>query len=217
MPEPQFYRHPKFTAAGYINMTGSYLTDNVLEEEPDFGAWKTKMIIFQKFSQYQRSWQKLNPVKVNAVTQTNTIENEADQVKEMIFQAVRRLSVPYTGTLVNRLFELFHDAKEEERASVGISIGSLRTFYNFMQSCPNLKCPVISLTPEYNIYASWKAARNKVFSVHFLPGDDVRFVIFTPNNIHTNKLIRLSGMATADVLIKTVEPYGVLNWACDEG
>lgn len=216
MPEMELCRRPEFATAKHIAMTDGSLTDIFLEEEPDFGAWETKKSVFQQFPRYSGSWQKLNPV-ANAVTQTNTIENEADQAKKLVFQIVMSLSAPYRGTLAKRLFELFYDAREEDPASVGIAIGSLRTFFNFMQSCPNLKYPVISLTPEYNIYASWKSAKNKVFSVHFLPGADVRFVIFTPNNMHPNKLIRLSGMATTDVLIKTVEPYGVLNWACDEG
>jgi len=107
---------------------------------------------------------------------------------------------------------LFNDAKEEDSASLGISVGSLRNFYNFLRLHTNLKCPTISLTPDYNIYASWRGEQNRVFSVHFLPNGDVRFVIFKPNDRHPGRQIRLSGIATTDVLMETVVPDSVSDW-----
>jgi len=219
MPNMELYHSPKFRTASYIDMTGSLLADNLLEEDYNLGAWETKNVAFQPPPRYQKSWQRLNLIKENseAVTQKNTIENEADQTKTIILQIVMSLSAPYKGSLAKRLFELFYDTKEEDPASVGIAIGSLRSFFNFMQAYPYLKCPVITLTPECNIYASWKSSRNKLLSIHFLPGFDVRFVVFAPNSMHANKVIRVSGTATTDVLIKTVKAYGVLNWVCNEG
>ncbi len=146
-------------------------------------------------------------------TQANLLNNEDDQVQELIFQIRKSLSITYQNSLANRLLTLFNDAKEEDSTSLGIAVGSLRNFYNFLHLHTNLKYPNISLTPDDNIYTSWRDEQNKVFSVLFLPnGEDARFVIFKPNNRHPKRQIRISGTATTDILIETVEPYNVLDW-----
>jgi hypothetical protein len=43
-------------------------------------------------------------------------------------------------------------------------------------------------------------------------GDDTRFVVFKPNPLHLERQIRISGTATADILMATVVPYGVGDW-----
>jgi len=152
------------------------------------------------------------PDNQDPITQATLLENEEDQVQELIFQIRKSLSITYHESLANRLLTLFNDAKEEDSTSLGISVGSLRNFYNFFQLHFNLKCPTISLTPDYNIYASWRGEQNRVFSVHFLPNGDARFVIFRPNDRHPGRQIRLSGIATTDVLMKTVVPDSVSDW-----
>ena len=145
-------------------------------------------------------------------TQADLLNNEEDQVQELILQIRKSLSIPYHESLANRLLTLFNDAKEEDSASLGIAVGSLRNFYNFSRLHTKLKCPTISLTPDYNIYASWRGEQNRVFSVHFLPNGDVRFVIFKPNDRHPGRQIRLSGIATTDILMETVAPDAVSYW-----
>jgi hypothetical protein len=39
-----------------------------------------------------------------------------------------------------------------------------------------------------------------VFSIHFLPNADARFVMFKPNEKHPERKIRISGSATIDTL-----------------
>lgn len=145
-------------------------------------------------------------------TQTDLLNEEEEQVQELIFRIRISTSIPYRQNLANRLLTLFNDAKEEDPANLGIAAGSLRNFYNFLRLYPDLKYPIISLTPDYNIYASWKNGRNRVFSVHFLPNGDVRFVIFKPNTRHPERQIRISGTATADILMETMAPYGIRDW-----
>lgn len=152
------------------------------------------------------------PEKIDSFTQENLLDSEDEQVQELIFQIKAFLTIPYRYELANRLVTLFKDAKEEDPTCPGISAGSLRYFYNFLQLHTNLKCPTISLTPEYNIYASWRDEQKRAFSVHFLPNGDVRFVIFKPNDRHPERKIRISGISTSDVLMETVMPYGVRNW-----
>jgi hypothetical protein len=152
------------------------------------------------------------PEKKDPFTQTNLLDSEEEKVLELFFRFRTSISIPYREKLADRLVTLFYDAKEEDFASVGISLGSLQNFYNFLRLYTNLKCPTISLTPENNIYASWRAEQNRVFSVHFLSDGDTRFVMFRPNDLHPERQIRISGTATADILMATVAPYGVEDW-----
>jgi hypothetical protein len=146
--------------------------------------------------------------EMGTFTQTNLLDYEEDQIQEAIFRIRTSLSV-FCRELANRLLALFHDAKEEE---VSMNIDSFRNFFSFFQLTPNLKCPTISLTPENDIYASWKGEQNRLFSVHFLPEGSVRFVVFKPNDRHPEQQIRLSGTATSDILMETVAPYGIRDW-----
>jgi hypothetical protein len=152
------------------------------------------------------------PDRTDPFTQADLLDREEDQVRELIVRIRTSLSVSYAERLVNRLLTLFNDAKEEDSASLGIAVGSLRTFYDFLQLNTNLKYPTISLSPEYNIYASWKVGQNRLFSVHFLPNRNARFVIFKPNDRHPELQIRISGTATTDVLMETVCPHNVCDW-----
>jgi hypothetical protein len=153
----------------------------------------------------------------NAFTQENTVEREADQVKKAIRQFETFLAVPYKSVLTRNLFALFDSAKEDDPSSLGIEIGSLHSFFRFVQLYPTLRIPAISLTPEYHIYISWKLAKNKLFSVRFLPNGDARFVAFTQNKLHPNKINRLYGTTTADLIMQTIKAYDIFDWILDEG
>lgn len=150
--------------------------------------------------------------KEDPFTQVDLLDSEEDMAQEIIYRIKTTPSVSYREKLANRLLTLFNDAKEEDPSSPGITVGSLRSFYNFFQLHPNLKYPAISLMPEDNIYASWRSEQNRLFSVHFLPNGDIRFVIFKPNERHPDKQMRISGTATTDILMETVTPYGVWDW-----
>jgi len=152
------------------------------------------------------------PEKEDPFTQVDLLDSEEDQVKELISRIRTSKSIPYRQGLANRLLALFIDAKEEDPASLGISAESLRNFYKFLLLHTNLKCPTISLTPDYNIYASWRGEQKRIFSVHFLPNGDARFVIFIPNVRHPERQIRISGAVTTDILMETVAPYHVCDW-----
>ena len=146
---------------------------------------------------------------------TNLPDGEEEQVGNLLFRIRTSLPIQYREKLADRLAPLFSDAKEEDPASAGIAAGSLQTFCDFLRSYPNLKCPTVSLTPENDIYASWRGERNRVFSIHFLPDGDTRFVIFRPNDLHPERQVRISGTATADILMASVVPYDVWNWICE--
>lgn len=160
---------------------------------------------------FSRRW----PEKKDPITQLNLIESEEEEVQELIYQ-LKTSYIRYQDKIVNRLITLFKDSKEEDPYGPGITAGSLRNFINFLELYPNVKYPSISLTPEHNIYVSWRGEHNRVFSIHFLPNKDTRFVVFMPNYRHPERKIRISGITTVDVLMETVKPYKVTDWIFDE-
>lgn len=163
----------------------------------------------------KESWESCKgdwPERENPVTQSNFIDTEEDQVQELIFKIKTSLTIPYREILANRLLTLLHDAKEEDPSSYGIAAGSLRNFVSFLQSHANLKCPSISLTPDGDIYISWKSDKKKVFSVLFSPNGITHYVIFKPNVTHPEHQDRIAGTTTTDMLMENANPHGVIDW-----
>jgi hypothetical protein len=149
-----------------------------------------------------------------ATQQPPTPENES--IEQILWRVGTSLAITYRTKLVSRLSELQEAVQEEEFDGRGITIRSLQHFIEFLEAHPRLRCPAVSVTPDRNIYASWKSASNRVFSIHFFPDGNVRFVIFRPNEKHADEVIRLSGTATVDVVMSIAAQHGVLSWASDE-
>lgn len=171
-------------------------------------VWNSSVVIHEDQQVRINDW----PENEDSLTQADLLNDEENQVQELIFQIRKSFTITYHERLARRLLTLFNDAKEEDSDSLGISVGSLRNFYSFFGLHVNLKYPAISLTPDCNIYTSWRGEKNQVFSVHFLPNENTRFVIFKPNDKHPELKIRLSGTATNDTLLKTIESSGVRDW-----
>ena len=150
-----------------------------------------------------------------SITETNLIDSEAKQIMDLIFRIRALLPVPYSNKLADRLITLFYDAQEEDPQSVGPSIDSFHTFYDFLKIHNDLKIPSISLTPENLIYASWRA-ESKIFSVIFAKSQFVHFFVFAPDNRDPNRNVRLSGAIAVENLLDTVQAIGVLNWISDD-
>ncbi len=146
--------------------------------------------------------------KNSPFTQENLLDYREDKVQELIFR-MRTLRSDSCKELEKKLLALLTDVKEEDTC---MDLDSLRDLYNFFQLNRRLKCPMISLTPENEIYASWKPGGNRVFSVRFLGKGKVRFVIFKPNDMHREQQMRLSGTATYDMLENIASPHGVWDW-----
>jgi hypothetical protein len=148
-----------------------------------------------------------------ATQQPPTTEDES--VEEIIWRVGTTLSARYRAKLTSRLSELQKSVQEEELDGRGITVRSLQHFIELLKAYPALRWPAVSVTPDRNIYASWKSGSDRVFSIHFLPDGKVRFVIFCPNDKHSGETIRLSGAATVDVIIDIAKPHGVLKWASE--
>jgi hypothetical protein len=147
-------------------------------------------------------------------TQTDLVNNEEKQVYALILQLRKSRFISNKESLANQLRDLLNIVIEEE--STSISVDSVRNFYRFLQLYNNIKSPILSLTPDYNIYASWREEA-KIFSMHFLPNGEIRFVFFQPNNRHPEQKIRISGIATGDILTEIFASENLKDWILGEG
>jgi len=145
-------------------------------------------------------------------SQLGLLNVEDEKIQNLIFHIRMSSQISYRERIAANLLFLNDYAKEETSESAGINLGSLQSFYDFIQIHNNLKCPIISLTPDDNIYLSWRGEKNRLFSVHFLSGEEVRFVVFKPNDMHPEKEDRFSGKTTYDVLKEAVIQYHVWDW-----
>ena len=149
------------------------------------------------------------------LTQVKFLDQEVKGIQGLIFLIRISLSITHRESIADRLLTLINDLKEESQNSQSIALDSLNNFYDFLQLHPNLKIPIITLTPDNYIYASWKEKENRLFSVHFLPGEETRFVMFSPNERHPERPTRISGSTTTDILIETLESSGIIDWIAE--
>lgn len=152
----------------------------------------------------------------DAFTQSDLVSTKDEQAQELILQIRKSFFIFNQESLANQLITLFNFAKEERPASPGISVNSLSSFYDFLKLNTNIRTPNLSLSPDRNIYASWRVEK-RVFSAHFLPEGDIRFVLFKPNKRHPKRKIRVTGIATSDTLMEIIAPENLSDWVLYEG
>jgi hypothetical protein len=145
------------------------------------------------------------------------IERNQAQVAALVWKIRHMAAIPYRESVANRLSELSQEAREEELGGMGMSAESLSSFYSFLLKHHDLKKPTIGLTPDNEIYVTWRSGAHSVFSIIFLPSLLARFVILAPANRHRGYQAKLSGVTTVDDLLEKVKPWGVLGWAGSEG
>ena len=162
-------------------------------------------------------------IQMYAAFPTNSAAfNSLHEMPQWIAEVTRlitscRITLPWqhTSRLVQRLQELLRDVTEEDEADSSISGASLGKFVEFIRENPNLSIPQLAVSPEGHIYARWKADRQKLFSVLFLPDGRVRFVVFKPNPKHKDVTVRFSGLTTSDALIDEIRNHQISGWVLE--
>lgn len=181
-----------------------HLHGNPYPYRPQYTFFKTSVVNLLNADPPFKTW----PERKNPFTQSNFLNN-SKELFELIQMFKETQFVSYRESLANRLINLFHDAKEEDPLSVGINTDSLRYFYMFLKSNTKLKHPIITLTPELDIYLTWKEGKKRLISIHFLPNGDAHLVVFMPNKINPELTERFYGKTTYDLLIENVERFGL--------
>lgn len=146
-----------------------------------------------------------------AIIQEDLLASSEDEIQDLILKIITS-DIVFNVEIANRLSLLYNLSKEEEPDSISISVDSLRNFYSFLLKNTNLTPPTISLSPDNYIYASWRGKTGQLLSVLFLPDKNVHFVIFKPNPRHSEQKIRISGIATFDILMETLAPHDLEGW-----
>ncbi len=107
--------------------------------------------------------------------------------------------------------------EEEGEAWSDDSPESLRRMMLFLQSQPSLGYPILTVTPSAAFRVQWTADPKRHFAAEFLTNGEVRFVVFSPDPRHPERVQRISGMASWDNLMRVIEPYNVRRWAANAG
>lgn len=147
-----------------------------------------------------------------SATEKGLVDDNDDAVQDLIFSMRSTATISDSQGIADRLLELYNSSKEEEPSLIGMAVQSLLSYYKFLQKNPDLKRPAITLTPDGNVYVSWRGDEGRVLSIHFLPDSDVRFVVFKPNRRDPERKTRISGMTTFDMLMEEVAPCHVCDW-----
>lgn len=113
-------------------------------------------------------------------------------------------AIPGCGLSVsNRLREL-RQQQSEDPESAEMSIESMASFLTFLHSVRGIRMPSLSLTPDGNIYASWRKG-DRVFSAEFRTGGLATYVLFRPAPGETGPKLRSAGSTPAGQLLSIPE------------
>jgi len=155
----------------------------------------------------------ISPETESPFDSLDELRNEDEKVSELVSHIERQLNIDFAERLASRIQFLVEVSKEEYPDEIAIISDSLRNFVGFLQSTPNLNYPDIVLTPSKNIRVQWRTTNNRHFAVEFLPAGNTKFVVFSPDQNHPERTIRLSGLVSVDSLMETVKPHGILSWS----
>jgi hypothetical protein len=139
-----------------------------------------------------------------------------------LLQRVRQILPPkYRDKLIARVQLLAAELDEEEPGRAPSS-NSLQSMISFLMSNPLVAFPEIVLIPDGHLRAEWHRGRDRHLTVTFLPGGEVRYVIFA-KRLGTRlawpmgKVDRQSGMTSIGRLMDVLAPFAPMRWMVGEG
>ncbi len=107
---------------------------------------------------------------------------------EELIRSIRFEFIP----LGDKLLDLYYISKEEDPEGPGINHNSVQCCINFFKNNSRFKAPMMSLTPDNDIYASYRGPDNQVFSIHFIDNDYISIVLFIKMFETDKELVRFS-------------------------
>lgn len=133
-----------------------------------------------------------------------------NKIIDIIEQIKNSDKIANNGNIAEQLSQLFAYAKEDNPESKGINYDSLLNFYEFLSLYQRIEKPVLSLSPESNIYACWKNKRNSI-SIHFLENNRLQVIIMKSNKLDETKKCRIVGICKNDNFSDLFELDDVLS------
>lgn len=120
--------------------------------------------------------------------------------------------IPDIGeAIADRLREL-RALRSEESDAASMSVDSIWGLHLALNGAARVELPRISLTADGNIYATWRARNQSVFSVHFLSQREARYALIRPDPQNRGTMLRSSGSAPADAVFRVPETAAA-TWA----
>ncbi len=154
----------------------------------------------------------LNSVTVFTQQELFDVNVEEKQVQQLISQISLFDQLSCKEIIKNKLGKLYNISKEEDPESTGISLESLRTFFKFLQKSIMAECPIISLTPDNNIYTTWKNIDGQLLSLNFLQDGNVSFVLFKFDTNNPAKMTPASDTIPVTQLFRVIDFTEILGW-----
>lgn len=137
-----------------------------------------------------------------------------DEKRMDLIEGVKNSSLPYTEKIYNRLNKLIEASEEEYPNTELTSTDSLYGFIKFLKEFEklNIKYPDITLTPLGKIRIQWQTDREHYLSLEFISNQEVKIVLFTPDNKIIGKISRISAKMPIVSISDNLQPYKVLTW-----
>jgi len=119
--------------------------------------------------------------------------------------------ISHSGEIADRL-DWLHRMDDDDLAGAGhLDVRSLRLFVASLRTIGSRRIPKISLSSAGFLYASWRDGEN-LFSVHYLPDGEVKWVHFRPAVGVLGIKEREYGLSSVDQLAEKMTQLRVSEW-----
>jgi hypothetical protein len=136
-------------------------------------------------------------------------------LNQLISKSTRRIPQEIRQPLVARLEQLAEASIEEAESECGqepITKESLQGCLRFLCSFPVLQLPSLTVTPEGELYAVWKIARDRSFSIRFFSKRFAAYVLFVRDNYDESRIARHTGVVSLEGLTDVIAQHRVDRW-----
>lgn len=130
---------------------------------------------------------------------------------ELMLELFRNEMYEHAETVAERLEHLNQLEPEEDEQP--ISLDSMATFLSFLVAFSGKVEPGITVTPDGNIYATWKAEGGRHCGIEFAPSRAAKLVLMLPpEEPDTGSGVHVAGMMGAVDLERTLRLYRIHAW-----
>ena len=136
----------------------------------------------------------------------------AKNVKRPLMLELFRNEMYQHAEMVAERLEHLDELEQEEENEEPISLDSVATFLSFLVAFSSRAEPGITVTPDGNIYATWKAEGGRHCGIEFAPMRAAKLVLMVPGEAETGSGVHIAGMMGSADLERTLRLHGVHAW-----
>jgi hypothetical protein len=141
------------------------------------------------------------------VAESGTAEIEKWRLMLDLF---RHEAYPHAEDVAERLRHLHEIEPEDDEEP--ISLDSVAMLLSFLVPFTSKAQPAITVTPDGNIYATWKAEGGRHCGVEFTPARSAKLVLMVPGDADTGAGIHIAGRMGTSELERTLRLHGIHIW-----